>query len=213
MPYLDGPWTMDAELLPAGTWVPERNWDRWLKRELEVPSQDRQLLSWRRERAATSMLPPLPDSCLAVLAGDIVSAQRDGLLYSNLIKRLKLAPSDATADEVIEQMKTLGLASADWPENVGGPPRRESPRPFRKVLDWLLGLLAKVARFLLNCVSFVMTTLTDLGISAVAVGLSWQPSVSFEFPPELAKDPVTWPRVRAFFDQVLAELDEKVFSI
>lgn len=212
MPYLDRLWIVDGKELPLGTWVPERNWDRWWKREEDLPGAERPRLQWRRRDMPTVSSPErVTDACLAVLARDIASAQRDGFLYTNLIERLKDAPSDATADEVVEQMRTLGLASADWPEEVGGPPRRESPRPVRKVLDWLLGLAAQVAKFLMDCVGCVAASLSELGVSAVALGISWPPSVSFEFPPGLLVDP-TWSRARAFFDHLLAELSEKVFS-
>jgi hypothetical protein len=32
MPYVDRLWIIGNDEVPAGTWVPERNWDRWRKR-------------------------------------------------------------------------------------------------------------------------------------------------------------------------------------
>src|SRR5688572_1484860 len=122
MPYLDRNWIIGTEQLHAGVWVPERNWDRWQRRAASLaPGQ----LPWRTE-LNPSPLPPMPDESLTVLAGDIVSAQRDALVYGNLIERLKNSPSDAIADEVVDHMQTLGFASASWPEAVGGPPPHES---------------------------------------------------------------------------------------
>jgi hypothetical protein len=72
-----------------------------------------------------------------------------------LVERLKNAPSDATADAVVEQMLALGFVSASWPEAVGGPPPHESPRPVRRVLNWLFELAAKVGRFILKCLERV----------------------------------------------------------
>jgi hypothetical protein len=206
MPYLKHDWMIDTERLGKGTWVPERNWDRWQQRANNISTP------WRRHTDMTSPPPPLADASLAVLASDIGSAQRDGFIYTNFIERLKNAPSDTTADEVVEQLRTLGFASADWPEAVGGPPPHESPRPVGKVLDWLFEKVAEVGKFLLDCVNFVMTTLTPLNFSAVALGISLPPSVSFEFPPKVFKDPPEWKKARDFVDKVIAELGERAFS-
>jgi hypothetical protein len=208
MPYLDEDWEIDAEEVETGTWIPERNWDRWRERAMHVSESE---LIWRHREVIEEPPVELDDAALAVLAGDIASAQRDAFVYTNLIERLKNSPSDTVADEVVEEMMTLGFVSAGWPEYVGGPPEPESPRPFRRVLDWLLRLAAKVNKFLLNCVHFVMASLS--GISAVAVGISWgPPSVSFEWPTKSFQDHAAWEKVRNFFDNVVAELEEKVFS-
>ena len=145
MPYLDREWMIGNEHLHAGTWVPERNWDRWQRRAADVTPGS---LPWRSE-PDPSAPPRLSDGQLTILAGDMASAQRDAHIYANLIERLKNSPSDANADAIVEQMQTLGFASASWPEAVGGPPPHQSPRPWAWVLDWLLGLAAKVAKFLL----------------------------------------------------------------
>jgi hypothetical protein len=210
MPYLEREWMIGTEKVHAGAWVPERNWDRWQRRAAaSAPGE----LSWRSE-PNPSPPPTLSDASLTVLAGDIVSAQRDALVYGNLIERLKNSPSDATAGEVVEQMQTLGFVSASWPEAVGGPPAAQSPRPFRRVLDWLLGLAAKVARFLLSCVECAMASLASLGVTAVALGVSWAPEVSFEFPTDMhtPERHEEWRRARQFLDDMLTELDQKVFS-
>jgi hypothetical protein len=208
MPYLERKWIIDSDELQAGLWVPERNWDRWKQRAANVPPGE---LPWRLEQPP-SPSPQLSEEHLTVLAGDIVSAQRDALIYANLIECLKNSPSDTTADEVVERMQTLGLTSASWPEVVGGPPRHQSPRPFRRILDWLLRLAAKVARFLLTCVECAMASLALLRVTAVAVGISWMPQVSFEFPTDMHTKPEEWRRARKFLGDMLTELQEKVFS-
>ena len=209
MPYLDRPYEIGGEgvpteMVPKGTWVPERGWDRWQARAKGIRTP------WREDIQPASLPTPLRIEAQAVLAADMASVERDGLIYTNLIERLKNSPSDKTADQVAEQMKALGLASAEWPETAGGPPSPESPRPFRKMLDWLFRLRAQVARFLLTCVNFVMTSLG--GVSAVAVGVL-PPSVSFEFPSSLFNDPDAWDATWRFMDKLAAELGEPVFAL
>lgn len=151
---------------------------------------------------------------MRVLAGDIISAQGDAFLYANLVERLKNSPSDATADEVVDQMTTLGLASAGWPEAVGGPPPHQSPRPWRKVLDWLRRMAAGVAGFLLRCVEAAGVSLHRAGVTAVAVGVSFPvPDVSFEFSTDVFARPQEWQQARDFLEGMLTELREKVFSV
>ena len=214
MPYLDTPLIIDGHEQREGTWVPERGWERWVSR---AHGLEPALLSWRTAAGTPGSPespagPPLTDTYLSVLARDLADAQRDGLLYTNLFERLKNSPDDATADAVIEQMQTLGLASADWPPTAGGPPLPESPRPFRKVLDWLMGLLGKVWRFLLAGVDAIRASLAGLGISAVAVGISLPPQVEFELSTELITRADEWKRAQKFFDGLVTELEEKVFS-
>ena len=217
MPYLKSDWMLGTTVLAAGTWVPERNWDRWQDRAVGVPEH---LLGWRRDPqwgipGGPISQPPeeLPANAMTVLAGDIVSAQGDALLYSNFIERLKNSPSDTTADEVVDQMLTLGLTSAGWPEAVGGPPPHESPRPWRRVLDWLKKLAADVAGFLLRCVESAGATLRVAGVTAVAVNVSWPwPQVSFEFPTDIFSRHAEWQKAREFLQQMLTELRQKVFS-
>lgn len=212
MPYLDRPWMINDVELERGTWVPERNQERWDRRAFDIgPDQ----LPWRREQLPANppsgTRPRLSATELAVLAADMVSAQRDAFIYANLFERLKDSPDDETADGVVEQMRTLGFASADWPAAVGGPPPRQSPRPFRKVLDWLLKLAAQVTRFLLNAAEYVMTSLPDV-VSAVAVEVSVAPGVSLEFPTSLINRPVDWQRARVFLDAKIAELSAGMFA-
>jgi hypothetical protein len=209
MPYLAHDWMIGTEVVKKGTWVPERNWDDWQKRAQNIPADDQ---VWRRDTPLTSPPPPFPADSPAVwvLAGDLASAQRDGFIYTNMLERLKSSPSDTTADEVVEQMQALGLASASWPEAVGGPPSHESPRPIRKLMDWLLGLIGKVAKFLAKCVNYVMTSLDN--VQAVAVGVSLPPSVSFEFPASMFKSPEQWQNTWPFIDKMVAELSTQVFS-
>lgn len=219
MPYLDGNWMSDRDEIPAGMWIPETNWDRWSSRGRDRPL--RQL--WDREPEPYAA-PDLwesefaklreseQDKYLEILGRDIGSVQRDGLFYSNFVERLKNSPSDSLADEIVNRMQTLGFVSAMWPYAVGGPPPHESPRPWKTVLDWLLKLLSKVGKFLLNAVAFTTVTLRHLGLSAVAVSVGWPLSVSFEFPPDLFRDPPTWNRARMFLDNILTEMGDKAFA-
>jgi hypothetical protein len=203
MPYLDRSHEINGEAVPKGTWVPERSWDRWQERAKGIRAP------WREDIQPESLPKPLRIDAQAVLAADMASVERDGLLYTNLIERLKNSPSDTTADQVVSDMERLGLATAKWPEDVGGPPSPESPRPFKKVLDWLFRLRAQVTKFLVNCVNFVMTSLKS--VSAVAVGV-WPPSVSFDFPSQLFDDPEAWDATWRFMDKMTIELGEPMFA-
>jgi hypothetical protein len=109
-------------------------------------------------------------------------------------------------------MHSLGLASAEWPAAVGGPPPRQSPRPFRKVLDWLMGLMGKVWRILLACVDAIRSSLAALGISAVAINVSWPPGVGFELSTELISVADNWNNAARFFDEMAAEVRAEVFA-
>jgi hypothetical protein len=219
MPYLDRDWMLDSgEFLSAGTWIPETNWDRWQSRGVGRPLRlawcqesgpdQTQRMEFERLNEAVQM------EYLGVLGRDIGSVQRDGLFYSNFVESLKNSPTNLVADEVVDRMQMLGFASASWPFPVGGPPPHESPRPWKRVLDWLLKLLAKAGKFLLNCVEFAMVTLRPLGASAVAVGVAWPLSVSFEFPPELFQDPqgLGWSKARTVLDNIIAEMAERAFA-
>jgi hypothetical protein len=203
MPYLEREHKIGDEVVPKGTWVPERGWDRWQERAKGMRAP------WREDMKPESLPKRLRLEAQAVLAADMASVQRDGFIYTNLIERLKDSPNDTTADNVVNQMKALGLASGDWPEGVGGPPSPQSPRPFKKVLDWLFKLKAQVTRFLMNCVTFVMTSLDS--VSAVAVGVL-PPSVSFEFPSSLFDDPEAWDTTWRFMDEMTVELGEPTFA-
>ena len=214
MPYLEGNWMIGTELVEKGRWVPERNWDRWRDRARHIPTNDQ---VWRQDTPLTSLPQRLPDDgpddtpAVLVVAGDMASAQRDGFIYANMLERLKASPNDTTADEIVEQMQALGLASASWPEGIGGPPAHESPRPIRKMIDWFLTLMGKVTKFLLKCVNYVMTSLDN--VSAVAVGVSLPPSVSFEFPASMFEDTEQWRIAWRFIDTMVAEFNvEVVFS-
>lgn len=249
MPYLDQPWMVGGRCRPAGTWVPERDWDRWERRgnlpggapwrmrpdwapppkqrspepsaEQPAPEPSAEQPVSERSPEPTPSPPAQPadsddarklaEEVLPVLAADIVSAQRDRLVYTNLIERLKSSPSDATADALVDEMITLGFASASWPSEVGGPPPRGSLRPWKQVLNWLLRQAAKVATFLFDCVDRAIASLRAFGVTAVAVGLSWAPEVSFEFLAETAQTS-KWPELRKYFIRhMVAELHEDMF--
>jgi hypothetical protein len=208
MPYVKRDWMIGTELVKQGTWVPERNWHGWQDRAKHIPADDQ---VWRKDTPLTSLPPRFSDDssddtpAVLVVAGDMASAQRDGFLYANMLERLKTSPNDRTADEIVEQMRALGLASGSWPELVGGPPTHESPRPFRKMVDWFLSLMGKVTKCLLKCVNYVMTSLDN--VSAVAVGVSLPPSVSFEFPASMFDSTEQWHTAWRFIDTMVAEFN------
>jgi hypothetical protein len=148
------------------------------------------------------------------LARDMASAQRDGLFYFNALERLKNEPNDTVADEVIDRLKDLGFMSISLalPEAAGGPPPAMSPRPFKKVLEWLIHQIAKVGKFLLDAAAFITARLYDLGLQAVAVQVPWPPQVSIEFAPSVLREPEPWRKVKEFLDEYLDELGKKVFE-
>jgi hypothetical protein len=110
MPYLKREWMIDTEMLEAGTWVPERSWDRWQERAKKLPPDDQGLLMWRHDPDTRSPMTSPPQAFAErQLSGGAGRRHRQRattrLIYTNLIERLKNAPSDATADEVVEQMQ------------------------------------------------------------------------------------------------------------
>ena len=217
MPYLDLDYTFSegGTTIPAGTWVPELKRQDWNSRGASLQLRD----AWTRLSGPTledvAAFDGLTDGAKrlhwATLGRDMASAQRDGLFYFNALERLKSEPDDTVADEVIEHLKDLGFMSIDLGEEFGGPPPGESPRPFKKVMGWLIQQLAKVGRFLLNAVAFITATIKDLGLSAVALQIGCPVSVSFEFPPDLFRNPPLWRKARELVDNFLTELGEKVF--
>jgi hypothetical protein len=218
MPYLD--WNHDLNgtgtPTPAGTWVPERNQQAWEQRGAGLLLRS----AWTTEKGPTpqqmTQFDQQPEAVqqqhYKALARDMASAQRDGLFYFNALERLKNDPSDTVADEVIDHLKELGFTSIGLPEAAGGPPPGKSPRPFKKVLDWLIQQIAKVGKFLLNAAAFITARLYDLGLQAVAVQVPWPPQVSIEFAPSVLREPEPWRRVKEFLDEYLDELGKKVFE-
>lgn len=212
MPYLDREWMIEDERLQAGTWVPERNWDRWSERaSVRAP--------WRMRhdpeptgRTRPSRVPTLDSAELDALAADLGNAQRDRLFYANLIEQLKSNPSDAMADKVVEDMQTLGFASASWPEAVGGPPPHQSPRPWRRVLSWLFQKIAAAGKFVLRCIEFASASLTMLGVSTVSISFGLTgPSVGFSFTANLFDNWDNWVRARDFVGKTLRDLEQAMY--
>jgi len=196
--------------------VPETRWEDWKQRGLGLPLR----AAWTNVSGLTDQYLRRFDALdegtqlryFALLGRDMASVQRDGLIYFNAIERLKNEPTDTVADEVVEHLRKLGFTSIDMPEPVGGPPTGESPRPFGKVLDWLIKQLAKVGRFLLNAVAFITTRLNDLGLSSVALQIGWPVAVSLEFPPNLFRDPPRWRKAKELIDNFLTDMGDKVFG-
>jgi hypothetical protein len=221
MPYLDQTYSLpgDPSPTPAGTWVPETNRQQWEQRGAGLLLRS----AWTTARGPTAeemaQFDQQPETVrqehYKVLARDMASAQRDGLFYFNALERLKNEPNDTVADEVIDRLeKELGFTSISLPlpEWAGGPPKGESPRPFKKVLEWLIQQVAKVGKFLLNAAAFITARLYDLGLSAVAVQLPWPPQVSIEFAPSVLREAEPWRKVKEFLDAYFDELGKKVFE-
>jgi hypothetical protein len=209
----------DPSPTPAGTWVPETNRRDWEQRGAGLLLRS----AWTTARGPTpeemALFDQQPETVrqqhYKALARDMASAQRDGLFYFNALERLKNEPNDTVADEVIDRLeKELGFTSISlpMPEWAGGPPKGSSPRPFKRVLEWLIQQVAKVGKFLLNAAAFITARLYDLGLSAVAVQLPWPPQVSIEFAPSVLREPEPWRKVKEFLDEYLDELGKKVFD-
>jgi hypothetical protein len=219
MPYLDQDHMFES-LNPGpirkGVWVPEKNREAWEQRGLSLSLRD----AWTTDKGPTlqqmadfdKLSETARQEHYKALARDMASAQRDGFFYFNALERLKNEPKDAVADEVIDRLGDLGFMSIDLLEEAGGPPRGQSPRPFKKVLDWLIQQLAKVGKFLLTAAAFITNRLYDLGLSAVAVSIGWSPQVSIEFAPHVLRDPPRWRKAKEFFDNFLDELGDKAFG-
>ena len=219
MPYLDQDHrfeSLNPDQIRKGTWVPETNREAWEQRGLSLSLRD----AWRTDKGPTlqqmadfdKLSETARQEHYKALARDMASAQRDGLFYFNALERLKNEPKDAVADEVINCLRDLGFMSIGLLEEAGGPPRGQSPRPARKVLDWLIQQLAKVGKFLLTAAAFITNRLYDLGLSAVAVSIGWSPQVSIEFAPHVLRDPPRWRKAKEFFDNFLDELGDKAFG-
>lgn len=218
MPYLERPWIIDESHFSEGTWIPERHLNEWEARGKDLPLREAWIQASGPTQEQEALLSNLGDKerdqYLKLLGQDIGNAQRDGMLYANFLEILKTDPSDAVADGVVDKMQRLGLASTSWPFAVGGPPPHESPRPWEKVLDWLLRLLANVSKFVMNCVHFAMVSLAPTGVSAVAVGVALPLSVSFEFPTQMFTQPrgAGWSRARTLLDGIIEEISTRAFS-
>lgn len=215
MPYLDGEWRRyrdpgePPEVIPAGLWVPERHWDEWRDRQ--------EGLSFRRLWDRKGVIEPADleelaslshtdrERHLSALGRDLGSVQRDNLFYTNFLEQLKRSPDDSTADNVVHTMVGLGFASAGWDETIGGPPPHMSPRPWKRVLDWLLKNLAKVGKFIRDAAAFLAATLRDelSGLSvAISLGVVPMPSLGVELSTSLLKDAPAWTAVQRFLENV-----------
>jgi hypothetical protein len=218
MPYLTVAPTGDPGA--PRIWIPERQSARWQERSIELPLR----ASWLREDGPTdeelNRLKQIPETMRSVylkgLGADIGSVQRDGLFYVNLLESLKnsIGPNepsnDKAADTVVDRMKKLGFASSSYSEKQGGPPEGESPRPWRKVLDWLLGLQAQVVQFFTNAAEIFRTLLDEFARRinttppAIAVGI-FPPSIGLEFGTDIFLHPEMRAAYRTFVSSLTAE--------
>jgi hypothetical protein len=225
MPYLDQPWQYGQKQFNKGEWVPEMDLNNWIERH-----KDLKYPAWAKSEGLTpddltnlQLLPPNQKrEYLRELGADIGSAQRDGFLYANFLEQLKeavpVSPSesekaDEVADNVVNRMNTLGLTSAkSLSEEQGGPPKSASPRSFQKVMNWLMGLLNKVGRFLLNSIEVFGALARDLfldvrsQLKAIAFTASIPPGLSFEISPEYFTDYRNWRILKPFIEKILEHM-------
>lgn len=213
MPYLDQPWRPPEEF-PAGEWLPEIDQRGWQDRHRGL-----RYASWVRRDGLTredaSQLQNIngdeKNKYFEALGADIGSAQRDGFLYANFLECLKRsAPvsdndsnADQAADDVVERMKTMGLASAYLDERQGGPPSPQSLRPWRAVMNWLLSLLRNVRRFLVNAVEAFRALVRGLTKDVasqifISFSASIPPAITFGINLQQAEDKDLWNRFTGF---------------
>jgi hypothetical protein len=225
MTYLDRPWRPPEEF-PAGDWVPEMDHRDWLDRHRglgRVPWVNRDGLSDADRQQLATLAPTVKAEYLRVLGGDIGSVQRDGFLYANFLEELKRhtpepdgdEDADKAADRVVERMKAMGLVSASLDEQDGGPPKHQSPRPWRAVMNWLSGLLQKVGRFLVNSIeAFTILAKGLFGDAAEQASVSFSasipPAVSFAVNAAFFTDTETWRHFKEFIDAILKQMGKIV---
>ena len=213
MPYLITVPTTGPSAPIRRLWLPERQFQRWQARGVNLPLRDSWLQEggpedWEmdslRQGAETQR-----SAYLEALGANVGSVQRDGLFYINLLEELKNSigsnesSNDMAADRVVERMKILGFASCSYSETQGGPPQGQSPRPWRKVLDWLLGLQAQVIEFFTSAAEAFRTLLDDFArnlnttLPGIAVGIL-PPSVGLEFGVDVFLSPAVRTAYRTF---------------
>src|SRR5215472_11257560 len=213
MPYLDQPWRPPEEF-SEGEWVPETDQRGWLDRHRDLPHA-----SWVKldglapEHAEYLQGANLPDDerrrYLRALGADIGSAQRDGFFYANFLEQLKQAAplstddpdADKAADNVVERMKVMGFTSANLDERHGGPPKGNSPRPWRAVMKWLSSLVRKVGRFLVNAAQAFGVLARNLiadapSKTAISFSASIPPAIAFSIDFDYFTDSSKWKKFR-----------------
>lgn len=219
MPYLDAPWSIDqgtGETFEAHQWVPELDRVGWIQRDSGLTFRSFWEFDATASRTdlevAARTSAPVRDDYLTLLGRDAGSIQRDGLFYMNGIERLKASPNDETADQVVERMHHFGFTSAGWAPEIGGPPPQMSPRPWKRVMEWLFGLVAKAAAALTRAADFLSALVADgQGISAVAVGVM-PPSIGVELSADLFRDAPAWDQVHVFLTNMQAEISATVLA-
>ncbi len=221
MPYLDEEWHRRGgdegdEDIPAGLWVPEKDWKGWKTRGIGLSYRD----MWDRDRVVTraeleklaSLSPGSRELYLSVLGQDLGSIQRDSLFYSNWIEQLKRSPNDATADAVFDAMDQLNFASVQREATTGGPPKSQSPRPFNKMLNWLLGLLVKVGKIILKVADALIAMMSEKGVDlSVSIG-AFPPSFGVDVSTTLFKQEhsTAWDSLHRFLEQAQNELAKEI---
>ena len=223
MPFLDEAWDtvswewrgeLEPEVVPAGLWVPERDWEGWKARGSglsyrEMWDRDRVVAREELEQLA-SMSDESREVYLKVLGQDLGSVQRDNLFYSNWMEQLKHSPNESTADAVVDAMTQLRFTSAAWEGKPGGPPPGQSPRPFDRTLNWLLGLLVKVGRMILKIADALVAMLSRQGVDfGVAIG-AFPPSFGVEVSTTLFQNSSVWDSLHRFLESAQLELGRAI---
>src|ERR1700733_12916705 len=201
-------------------WVPEGQPTRWQDRGVNLPLRD----SWLREDGPEDWELDLlrqttqtdRSAYLQALGADIGSVQRDSLFYVNLLEELKNSigldesSNDMSADRVIERMQTLSFTSCFYSEAQGGPPEGQSPRPWRKVLDWLLGLQAQVVELFTSAAEAFRALWDEFARSLgatppeIALGI-FPPSVGFGLGVDVFLNPAMRTACRTFLRSLTVE--------
>jgi hypothetical protein len=227
MPYLDQPWRPPEEFA-QGEWVPELDQHDWLDRHRDLPHASWVKLDGLTDDDAeylqsTNLSADERRKYLKALGADIGSAQRDGFFYTNFLEQLKRAAplstddpdADKAAGEVIERMKVMGFTSANLDEQHGGPPKGNSPRPWRAVMKWLSSLTRKVWQFLVNAAQtfgalarrFTADTKSHATISFSA---SIPPAIAFDVDLEYVIDSNKWKLFKEFLNDIWAQMEKLV---
>lgn len=227
MPYLDQHYRPPEEF-PPGEWVPEMDQHGWLDRHRDLQHDSWVKLDGLTDSDAVYLQNTnLPDDerrkYLRALGADIGSAQRDGFFYANFLEQLKRAAplstddpgADKAADQVVERMKAMGFTSAKLDEQRGGPPKGNSPRPWRAVMKWLSSLVRKVGRFLVNAAQAFGVLARDLisdapGQTAISFSASIPPAIAFSISFEYFTDSSKWKMFKEFTNAILEQIEELV---
>lgn len=133
----------------------------------------------------------------------------DGITLANIDQgylREQEVILDSNAGRVLTRLRMLGLTSASWPTERGGPPAHTTSRPFRKMIEWLLGKLADVGEFLLRIAEVAGRLLMGIAWAGAELEIKFSVHLGLPFPqlglqlddPKVVLDANAWSHVMAF---------------